>query len=495
MANSKSTNYLQSKDALISPVSFGGSRQFEFSTEGNKDTNVPIGFKMNPNKGSYPLPLPNRPRTSQNKRQGLSSNKYIYIYIYIIRKKIINKKSIVQQQREALSLTPYEMALRVEERHNQERKQGVVKMVSNRSLKKQRAPNQKLGGEVEEVIQRKEKVFKTRDTESDISAIQEKGLRNYYVVEERGGEVDDRLVTPTELKMNQFLSFDTMGESNKTKTGVGSFQYSGALFKTDTAFPALYERKRTLFQGATNNMVTSPREASGKGKGSPPVQRINATSNEDDNLQDMENNLPVWLKERADFRSHFGQKLAFDVFAICSKRPAERLSLEKNYLSKYMKKGYKLFSNLTHTILEKIGDSMTSLTFQDGEILMKEGEEGDGLYILLEGKVEIFVGNTYIQTIENCMVGETAMKEDILRTASIVANNEVRALFLTKSGFANAHSLGGHVDKANKLKFISQLPMFTSWTSNKLEALSMHLPEFERKKGDGIIYIYIYIYI
>jgi hypothetical protein len=48
-----------------------------------------------------------------------------------------------------------------------------------------------------------------------------------------------------------------------------------------------------------------------------------------------------------------------------------------------------IFRNLTEEQISKLLEISRKMTFSEGEVIMREGEEGDTLYIILEGTVEV----------------------------------------------------------------------------------------------------------
>ncbi len=51
----------------------------------------------------------------------------------------------------------------------------------------------------------------------------------------------------------------------------------------------------------------------------------------------------------------------------------------------------RLFRSLSPRDLERVGEWTETVTFDDGDIILREAEEGDFMYVVLEGAVEVFV--------------------------------------------------------------------------------------------------------
>ncbi len=95
-----------------------------------------------------------------------------------------------------------------------------------------------------------------------------------------------------------------------------------------------------------------------------------------------------------------------------------------------------LFANLTLDQLEAIHQLADEVTFLPNEVVMREGEPGSELYLLLEGKLDVYLG---WETPEQSRlgkiravdyVGEMAILDDEPRGATIVAVEQARVLSL-----------------------------------------------------------------
>jgi hypothetical protein len=99
------------------------------------------------------------------------------------------------------------------------------------------------------------------------------------------------------------------------------------------------------------------------------------------------------------------------------------------------------FSQLPPVLVQKIESQLQPVSFHPGEFLMKQGDEGDGLFLILDGQVEIrsrdAVGESKV--IANCsrgeILGEMALITDEPRTADVVATTTVEAKFLPQVVF------------------------------------------------------------
>ena len=97
--------------------------------------------------------------------------------------------------------------------------------------------------------------------------------------------------------------------------------------------------------------------------------------------------------------------------------------------------------------MQRVLDICTQRKFHKGDKLIKEGDMGDELFILLEGAVDILkktmAGDDYVVTSlkaeYNIFIGEMALIDDDKRSATVVATEDSTALVIGKQAF---HKLG-----------------------------------------------------
>src|SRR5678816_2232583 len=76
------------------------------------------------------------------------------------------------------------------------------------------------------------------------------------------------------------------------------------------------------------------------------------------------------------------------------------------------------------------------LQLAPGEFLFREGEKGDKMYVLLEGEVDIFLGDFVLETAgSGALLGEMALIDDSPRTANAVAKSPARLAQIDRRRF------------------------------------------------------------
>jgi CRP/FNR family transcriptional regulator, cyclic AMP receptor protein len=77
-----------------------------------------------------------------------------------------------------------------------------------------------------------------------------------------------------------------------------------------------------------------------------------------------------------------------------------------------------------------------TLELAPGDFLFQEGDTGEKMYVLLEGGIEIFLGDFILETAEQDMViGEMALIDDGPRTANAVAKTACRLAEIDRRRF------------------------------------------------------------
>lgn len=94
-------------------------------------------------------------------------------------------------------------------------------------------------------------------------------------------------------------------------------------------------------------------------------------------------------------------------------------------------------------IMKAVYENMSTVTYQKGDVIIKEGQYGDMFYILYSGKVQVCrktpAGDTIaladLKSEDNVFFGETALISDDPRSATVKALCDTRCITLSSTKF------------------------------------------------------------
>lgn len=96
-----------------------------------------------------------------------------------------------------------------------------------------------------------------------------------------------------------------------------------------------------------------------------------------------------------------------------------------------------LLARLSRDEVVALAEGGEAITAVPGEAIVTEGDSADGLYVLLEGHVEVVRGGRQVATLGPASYfGEIALLEGGARTATVRATTSVRAFRVSPAGFA-----------------------------------------------------------
>lgn len=114
--------------------------------------------------------------------------------------------------------------------------------------------------------------------------------------------------------------------------------------------------------------------------------------------------------------------------------PAEDLELLR---------GTSLFEPLPPQALERLARNTVPVLASDGTVVIREGDPGDRVYVIADGRAEVTSGGRHVATLgPGDYVGEIALLRDVPRTATVTASSAVRMLSLEREVFLRA--MTGH---------------------------------------------------
>ena len=98
-----------------------------------------------------------------------------------------------------------------------------------------------------------------------------------------------------------------------------------------------------------------------------------------------------------------------------------------------------LFAPLPLTALERLCEGVTTATFEEGDLLMRQGEPGDRYLVIDQGEVDVVDGDRVLRRCGRGEgIGEIALLRRVPRTATVVARTPVTAYAIDAATFLSA---------------------------------------------------------
>jgi CRP-like cAMP-binding protein len=106
-----------------------------------------------------------------------------------------------------------------------------------------------------------------------------------------------------------------------------------------------------------------------------------------------------------------------------------------------MLKQVPLLSGIAEAKLKLLAFTSERLTYRCGDVLFRQGEEGDAAYVILQGRAVVLVetpnGEVKVAELaENSVVGEISIICNVARTATVRAETQLEVLRITKDNFS-----------------------------------------------------------
>ena len=114
------------------------------------------------------------------------------------------------------------------------------------------------------------------------------------------------------------------------------------------------------------------------------------------------------------------------------------------------------------TLFAKIVNASESRVYNSGDTIMTQGGEGDGMIVITRGSVKVSIGDIVVDIMgRGAVIGEMAVLAGVPRTANVVADSSVTALWLTtesmQSIMAESPELSGSLWKTAAMRFAENL--------------------------------------
>lgn len=131
---------------------------------------------------------------------------------------------------------------------------------------------------------------------------------------------------------------------------------------------------------------------------------------------------------RAEFALKFAPDFALMMMSVMFDRLrllAARLATRPDTAEHHSKPGEAIFDETTVQALQSMLDPSATVRFQENARIMQEGEVGEHMYIVLDGKVVIAIGRKIVEKLHaGGVFGEMSLIDRSPRTASAVAKTD-----------------------------------------------------------------------
>jgi CRP/FNR family cyclic AMP-dependent transcriptional regulator len=96
-----------------------------------------------------------------------------------------------------------------------------------------------------------------------------------------------------------------------------------------------------------------------------------------------------------------------------------------------------LFSGLSSRHLKRLADSMKEVRYMEGAPVVKEGQEGDSFYVILQGEAKVVgpEGTAVNRLLPGDFFGEISLLDGGARTATVTTETPVTMLELKRTAF------------------------------------------------------------
>ena len=97
------------------------------------------------------------------------------------------------------------------------------------------------------------------------------------------------------------------------------------------------------------------------------------------------------------------------------------------------------FSQLADEKIEIVLEAFEAKRFKKNDVVMRQGDEADGMYVIIIGEVEVEIGKKAVTSLEsNDFFGEMSLVANEPRSATIrVISDNLSTFFLSKETFEN----------------------------------------------------------
>lgn len=147
-----------------------------------------------------------------------------------------------------------------------------------------------------------------------------------------------------------------------------------------------------------------------------------------------------------------------------------------------------LFSHLDENEKKDIFDAMFPVKCNIGDVIIKQGDDGDNFYVIETGEVEIFVNETYVGSLsDGASFGELALIYGTPRAATIKAKGVVSLWGIDRNSYRRV-LMGNIIRKRKQHKeFLSKIPLLENLDEWEILTVADSLEPANFNQNDVII--------
>jgi len=144
-----------------------------------------------------------------------------------------------------------------------------------------------------------------------------------------------------------------------------------------------------------------------------------------------------------------------------------------------------LFTHLSPASMDTVVAAFFLATKSDGDIVMKQGTDGDNFYVIQEGSVKIIVnGNQVATKAAGASFGELALMYNAPRTATVVCDGRAKLWALDRASFQSIMRSTESSRNATVSEFLCQMDLFKGLSKEELGKVVDAVKERDYKDGE-----------
>jgi len=147
-----------------------------------------------------------------------------------------------------------------------------------------------------------------------------------------------------------------------------------------------------------------------------------------------------------------------------------------------------IFSHLDDNERKDIFDAMFLATCASGEVIMKQGDEGDNFYVIDSGEFDIYVNDSHVGSLgDGDSFGELALIYGTPRAATIRARTDAKLWGLDRNSYRRI-LMGSTIRKRKQYEeFLSKVPILSSLEDWERLTVADALEPIQFNDGDEVI--------